>query len=89
MGCFNYSHHKHLPVKVRGLLDRKFVFAMDFTVQGIFSLHWYNLRCKASENAGSMKISPYLLVLVFQFYWDKKREFVEKLSFSMQKLLAY
>lgn len=36
MGCFNYSHHKHLPVKVRGLLDRKFVFAMDFSSAGNF-----------------------------------------------------
>lgn len=36
MGCFNYSHHKHLPVKVRGLLDRKFVFAVDFNSAGNF-----------------------------------------------------
>lgn len=37
MGYLKYSHHIHLPVKVRGLYDRKFVFALDFRSAGIFS----------------------------------------------------
>lgn len=36
MGCFNYSPHKHLPVKVRGCWTETLSLLWILVVQGIF-----------------------------------------------------